>query len=207
MILKKLYETNPENVSKVVNKNGEPLVVYHGTGEDFKIFQHSKIGSNTKNKGIFGNGFYATDRRSLAERYAKYNRPNGKVMSLFVNMRNPFRWSDPASVEIARKLGFPESRIKNGKLLPLVEERQILDFTAKNEASNATQRTTHGVHAAYVSPLDDTSSTLHSHHDSSPIGKVFLTFAKNAIGIKGNITNIKNVRCLVASHVQRFQTD
>lgn len=131
MILKKLYENNPKNVSKVVDENGEPLVVYHGTGEDFKIFQHSKIGSNTKNKGIFGNGFYATDRRSLAERYAKYNRPNGKVMSLFVNMRNPFRWSDPASVEIARKLGFPESRIKNGKLLPLVEERQILDFTAK----------------------------------------------------------------------------
>ena len=131
IILNPLYNINPKNVSKVVDENGEPLVVYHGTGEDFKIFQHSKIGFNTKNKGIFGNGFYATDQRSLAERYAKYNRTNGKVMSLFVNMRTPFRWSDPASVEIARKLGFPESRIKNGKLLPLVEERQILDFTAK----------------------------------------------------------------------------
>ena len=36
IILNPLYNINPKNVSKVVDENGEPLVVYHGTGEDFQ---------------------------------------------------------------------------------------------------------------------------------------------------------------------------
>lgn len=33
------WENNPENASKVVDKNGEPLIVYHGTNFDFNIFE------------------------------------------------------------------------------------------------------------------------------------------------------------------------
>ena len=33
------WEKDPANASKVVDENGEPLVVYHGSGEDFNTFK------------------------------------------------------------------------------------------------------------------------------------------------------------------------
>jgi hypothetical protein len=36
------WENDPENSSKVVDENGEPLVVYHGTNYNFNIFQGRK---------------------------------------------------------------------------------------------------------------------------------------------------------------------
>ena len=32
------WESSPENASKVIDENGEPLVVYHGTDEEFTVF-------------------------------------------------------------------------------------------------------------------------------------------------------------------------
>ena len=48
---------DPANASKVVDKNGEPLVVYHGSPNKFTIFDKGKIGSTT-DYGVFGIGFY-----------------------------------------------------------------------------------------------------------------------------------------------------
>lgn len=122
--------------SKVVDEQGRPLVVFHGTNADFDTFDKTKIGSSTKNKGIFGNGFYFTDDIKLAE---GYNRKNGivvkdgtgKVMPAYLTIKKPFFWNKKDSVSIAEKMGFPKSRIKDGKLLPLIEEKQILSFTKK----------------------------------------------------------------------------
>ena len=122
--------------SKVVDEQGRPLVVYHGTNADFDTFDKTKIGSSTKNKGIFGNGFYFTDDIKLAE---GYNRKNGlvvkdgtgKVMPAYLTIKKPFFWNKKDSASIAEKMGFPKSRIKDGKLLPLVEEKQIFSFTKK----------------------------------------------------------------------------
>ena len=36
------WENDPENASKVVDENGEPLVVYHGTDNEFYKFDKSK---------------------------------------------------------------------------------------------------------------------------------------------------------------------
>jgi 8-oxo-dGTP pyrophosphatase MutT (NUDIX family) len=71
------WENDPENASKVVDENGEPLVVYHGTQGDFNVFDKKYI-----KKGSYGFGFYFTP--SL--KYAEYQ---GKVLSCFLNMRNP----------------------------------------------------------------------------------------------------------------------
>ena len=38
------WENDPENASKVVDENGEPLVVYHGTKGDFSVFNKGDIG-------------------------------------------------------------------------------------------------------------------------------------------------------------------
>ena len=36
-MLRAIYAVNPENVSKVVDENGEPKVVWHGTNAEFDI--------------------------------------------------------------------------------------------------------------------------------------------------------------------------
>lgn len=56
---------DPENASKVVDENGEPLVVYHGTGSEFFVFR------NSSEDNELGAGFYFTDSYNTAERYAK----------------------------------------------------------------------------------------------------------------------------------------
>ena len=60
------WEKDPANASKVVDENGEPLVVYHGTKNDFNTFDKRKVGFNTSNAL---RGFYFTDNSSVAYSY------------------------------------------------------------------------------------------------------------------------------------------
>ena len=41
------WENDSANASKVVDENEEPMVVYHGTSEDFSMFKRGSLGSNT----------------------------------------------------------------------------------------------------------------------------------------------------------------
>lgn len=68
------WENDPENSSKVIDDNGEPLVVYHGTSSDFTVFEKSK-------RGAFGKGFYFTQDLKEAKGYGK------KLLKVFVNMK------------------------------------------------------------------------------------------------------------------------
>ncbi len=43
-ILVENYFNIKNNVSKIIDKNGEPLVVYHGTNAKFNVFEHGDIG-------------------------------------------------------------------------------------------------------------------------------------------------------------------
>lgn len=54
--------------SMVVDGNGEPLVLYHGSSKKFDKFDITKVGGN-KDSGFFGKGFYFTPHRGLAEKY------------------------------------------------------------------------------------------------------------------------------------------
>lgn len=76
------------NSSKVVDANGEPKVVYHGTPNDFTVFDKEKRGSST-DRGIWSNGFYFSASPEYADTYAKRNGVEGKIMPLFLNARNP----------------------------------------------------------------------------------------------------------------------
>lgn len=67
--------------SKIVDDTGEPMVMYHGTGENFKVFDTTKNSS-----GAFGAGIYATNDESLGRRYSGDKPP----MKLFVKMKNPY---------------------------------------------------------------------------------------------------------------------
>ena len=77
------WENDPENSSKVIDENGEPLVVYHGTNSDFTKFSLERVGSSV-DYGMWGSGFYFSPLRSFSKYYGS------KILKLFLNIRNPF---------------------------------------------------------------------------------------------------------------------
>lgn len=83
------WENDPENSSKVVDENGEPKVVYHGTKEKFSKFDKDKIG---KNYYYSEGGFFFTDQRTSAEYYsliANQLKSNGYVFDVYLKIKNP----------------------------------------------------------------------------------------------------------------------
>lgn len=78
------WENDPTNASKVVDENGEPLVVYHNSNADINIFDKNKIGTNGSSEGgLFGEGFYFSTNKD-------YNNIFGnKEYAVFLNIKNP----------------------------------------------------------------------------------------------------------------------
>ncbi len=79
--------------SKVVDADGKPLVMYHGTKADFSAFEMRKAG--TSDDGLAGKGFYFTYNPEEASGYAesgnfgKGDAPN--VQPVYVSLNNPLR--------------------------------------------------------------------------------------------------------------------
>ncbi|PDP81803.1 hypothetical protein CLI72_06105 [Porphyromonas gingivalis] len=71
------WEKDPENSSKVVDENGEPMVVYHGTDANFTEFKFDKIGAHSTS---IGHGFYLASSEDVARGYTSTE----KVMPLFL---------------------------------------------------------------------------------------------------------------------------
>ena len=74
--------------SKVVDDSGEPLVVYHGTNQDFDEFDTLKLGTNTGSYGFLGQGLYFTTEVSDAEKYGS------SVMPVYVKSEKLLRLDD-----------------------------------------------------------------------------------------------------------------
>ena len=78
--------------SKVVDKKGRPLIVYHGTGKEFDTFDYSKIGTFGTSEGL---GFYTTENLTIAQEMAELSarqnqiRGFGVSMPLYVSIKNP----------------------------------------------------------------------------------------------------------------------
>ena len=88
---------DPANASKVVDENGEPLVVYHGTNiENINIFDRNQIPEEQTLVGTgtatFGNFFSNSqiDAKSFAD-ITRLKRRSGKatVYTVFLNIKNP----------------------------------------------------------------------------------------------------------------------
>lgn len=77
------WQNHPENASKIVNVDGTPKVVYHGSAENFTAFSYGHIGSST-GVGILGDGFYFTDKAALAKNYGV------NIYPVYLQMKKPF---------------------------------------------------------------------------------------------------------------------
>ena len=86
------WENDAENASKVVDENGEPLVVFHATGYDFNVFKLSEIGKSI-DYGTVGAGFYFTSSYENAKNYENSLSSNNpdiketKIIKCFLNIR------------------------------------------------------------------------------------------------------------------------
>lgn len=89
------WEHDLEKASKIVDENGEPLNVYHGTSDHFDAFDARYGGKRTSLNGQLG--FYFTNDYDLAKMFTKNvwhsprskPRQNAHVLICFLNIRNP----------------------------------------------------------------------------------------------------------------------
>lgn len=77
------WENDPENASKVVNDDGTPKVVYHGTNSDFTTFDTQRFNTRENSGDYVGEGFFFADKESTAKKYGS------NVMPVYLNLRNP----------------------------------------------------------------------------------------------------------------------
>jgi GNAT superfamily N-acetyltransferase len=73
------WENSPETSSKVVDENGEPKVVYHGTDKEFYKFDKSKGKGSIKQKSI-----NFSSKKEVSKDYGS------RILECFLNIRNPY---------------------------------------------------------------------------------------------------------------------
>lgn len=83
---KKLYSILQNSASKVVDENGEPMVVYHGTDNIFTEFKRSE-NAGTHGESDQLEGIYFADNKEAADWFTD----TGNIVPTFLNIRNPYR--------------------------------------------------------------------------------------------------------------------
>ena len=83
------WENDPANASKVVDENGEPMVVYHGTDQDFNVFD---IHTDPHKSFTWKIAHFGT--KEQAEDILRTSKGAKRLMEVFLNIRNPYRISD-----------------------------------------------------------------------------------------------------------------
>jgi hypothetical protein len=77
------WQNDPARASKVVNEDGTPKIMYHGTGAEFTVFDRAK-GKKKIHLNVFGDGNYFTALESGATRYGK------NVVAAYLDIKNPY---------------------------------------------------------------------------------------------------------------------
>lgn len=71
------WQNHPENASKVVNEDGTPKVVYHGTNAEFNTFQQEN------------GAYFFSESMDYAESMADERRGN-RIIEAYLKMKNPY---------------------------------------------------------------------------------------------------------------------
>ena len=91
------WENNPNTASKVVNEDGTPKIVYHGTDGEFTVFENMKTG---KNFGDISSGmFFFTNYKEgypnsavdYARNSSKNNGGNPNIKEVYLDIKKPLR--------------------------------------------------------------------------------------------------------------------
>lgn len=129
----KNYTLKLPSVSKIVDENGEPLVVYHTSDADFDTFDINK--RNSKDPGYYGEGFYFYTKPS------SLGLENPTIKSYFLNVKNPLYQQVGAYGMTGKNLpeGNDGSIVKyNDPDFDLVEDIDQLTALMPNQIKSAT---------------------------------------------------------------------
>lgn len=98
--------------SKVVDEQGKPLTLYHGTRADFDAFDINKAGQSNGN--ISKIGFWLTPEKQIAKDFSEswYSGKKPKVLSTYVNFKKPKIYKNVDNTEALKNV---ESNIKDIK--------------------------------------------------------------------------------------------
>jgi len=122
---------NPKEASKVVDKNGEPLIVYHGTSfYGFNTFERINAGA-TDRKRIYGFNF-TKSRTKAKTRYTdgEYKKGgNSGVYSVFLNIRNLYDKNRDKLEKEKEALKVAKKAYEDG----IISEKIYKDFINYNE--------------------------------------------------------------------------
>lgn len=114
--------------SKVVDENGDPIVLYHGTDyyKPIEIFKGGK-------SGYLGPGIYLTPKDYIAQRYADKSGDGGTVYAVWARIENPLTVTsaDPAQ-EILREITGSD-RVYNNRMSKQAWSTQILTKADMNK--------------------------------------------------------------------------
>lgn len=130
------WENDPKNASKVVDENGEPLVVYHGTDEKFNSFSYDLINTTSNYYDIIG--FYFTSIKPQKRNpYGKYTK------SFFLNLRKQILVPNPMIEKnpywTTKPLKRSEIILILSNLQPLYKQKtkkELIEILAKSQAIN-----------------------------------------------------------------------
>lgn len=92
------WENDPTNASNVVDENGEPMVVYHGSRNSLTYFSKNFAGKNNPDIDVSRLGFFFTDDIEEAKYHTGKTTNDGyerdgdtpQVYSTFLNLRDPY---------------------------------------------------------------------------------------------------------------------
>ena len=133
------WENDPENASKVVDENGEPLVVYHGSDANFDTFDRTKGRANMDIQGSFFSP-WKEDAAGYGE----------NVRAFFLNIRKPanegqgykalnkYKGQNGAGIKAREDLtaqGFDGVNNENEEYIAF-ESNQIKDASGRNVTFN-----------------------------------------------------------------------
>ena len=92
------WENDPSAATKILDANGEPLVAYHGTPNDFDAFDITLSGQNTQSNGFYGSGIYLSTSAVDAKQYGN------NIKHLFVDAKNTLNINDFENTKLAEVL-------------------------------------------------------------------------------------------------------
>lgn len=125
--------------SKVVDAEGKPLVVYHGTDAEFTAFSKDKVGSNTG----FDNsrlGFFFIADKGLASQFAKDTSGGSRVMAAYLSIQKPLNltkqalFSDKKQAPTVYEIFTGERLSEDEALAAINDEIGLSEFSDISEA-------------------------------------------------------------------------
>lgn len=106
--------------SAVINEDGTPKIMYHGTKAEFTVFDRSKRGKKVS-LNVMGDGNYFTESKAGAEHYG------GNVIGAYISIKRPYVFNSKAyntvADQIAAEFGVDRSSIRNDQVSVFLKEK------------------------------------------------------------------------------------